>query len=573
MTTLFSKPALRTFWKNFPKLIATVFKPNWPLFFASAVLAILLFRNPYNTRTLIPNFEPFPDSFHYVTVSRCFLERGEWKLCRDGIQQELPGTQASVPQAYSLALIPVFLLNFDPRSFYFTNVLLAYLSLFFLSGILRAISRNQFLQALVLLITVTSYHFYWLPTLAMAENLLVPLYLGSMLLLLARKSSAQVLGLGAIAAAVYFTKYAYAPLAVSILFVGFIRVVAAARAQAASASELVKRVTADAFFLLVPVVVSVPFSQNISSSIEFLKTLVTAPLATPETTSSGTAAYFSFSTLSNYLPKYLELLLGKPARFLWDLRPFFPPVVGVLGIAGWIVGLVSSRTRLLATFLLLSTMSQILFMSTFYAFDSRYIYSAFFAILIGLALFVEYVLKHLPKKVLTEKYRYWSIASVLVLAGLLILVPRFTQLRTQAAINLKYAETPWWYLSIVEYNTFFANRREERPQLITLTSPFFIDYFSNNTYTVLPFDEQQDFYNQKTSVWGLPETGSLVEITTEKITAGEAIYLADYGIQANDHFRNRFALYQETFSLEQVHSGCHSLCTIYKVTARQIAPQ
>ena len=96
-----------------------------------------------------------------------------------------------------------------------------------------------------------------------------------------------------------------------------------------------------------------------------------------------------------------------------------------------------------------------------------------------------------------------------------------------------------------------------------------IDFFANNTYTVLPFDEQQDFSNQRDNVWGIPKDQTLMETYTQKLEAGENLYLADYGIQATGRFKSTFQNYTETFHIEKMQSGCFDLCNIYKVTLRE----
>lgn len=562
------KKILQKFWNRSKQAAFSALKKHWPLVLASAVLFVLLFKNPYNTRTLIPNFEPFPDTFHYVTVARCFLERGEWHLCRGGIQHELPGAKPSVPQAYSLALIPGFIYNFDPRTFYYSNVVLSFVSLILLYAILRKSTNNQLIQLFTLAVSVSSYHVYWLPTLAMAENLLIPLYLLGTYLLLLSKSKKQLVAIGLVATAIYFTKYAYVPLSASLLLFGGIAILAAQQKHFSKPRTFLKQTIWDSVCMVIPVVVLLPFSHNFSNSLKLLTNLIT-PKAESGSQASGTGSYFSMQTANKYFPDYLAIYLGKPARFLWDVRPWFSQLIGIGGVLGLFSGLMTSKLLLLAGFLLVSNLAQAAFMSTFYAFDSRYIYSGFFAVLIGFALLLDHISTRKLLHVKLKKFTVTPVVLSIVLVGVcsvLVLLPKITPVKSQVAINLKYAETPWWYLSILEYNSFFANKREEQPQLITLTSPFMVDYFSNNTYTVLPFDEQQDFNGQKANVWGISEDQLLVDTFQQKLENGESLYIANYGVEATDRFRSTFAQYQETFLLDKVHEGCYNLCNIYQVS-------
>lgn len=546
--------------------VITNLKNEWPLFATAFVLTLLLARDPFSDRTLIPNFEPFPDTFHYITTARCYITRGEWKLCRDGIQYELPGTVPSVPQAYSLALIPGFLVLNDPRFFYYTNVALSFIAIILFDSILKTLTKRKLLRATILAILVTSYHVYWLPSLAMAENLLIPLYLLATWLLTKKVSRKQLVGLSIAATGIYFTKYAYTPLTASIMLFGGITILVHTW-NAQSLGKTLKSTLGLLPYLVGPAVILLPFSHNFSSSFSFLisQLRISKPA---ETAAASNSSYFSAKTSAAYLPEYFQVLLGKTARFLWDFRPWYPKWIGYLGLGGWIAGLIQKKHRLLAGFLLVSTATQLAFMSTFYAFDTRYIFSAFFAVLLGVALFVEPLLDHKTvTKLLTKiKLPVWvGTVAVVGVLGVIVLLPRATAVKSQIVINIKYAETPWWYLSVLEYNSFFANKREEQPQLITLSSPYLVDFFSNNTYAVLPFDEQQDFANVKDAVWGIENNTLLMDTYQQKLENGETLYVADYGIQATDRFRSTFAAYQERFTLTKVNSGCHDLCNIYSL--------
>ena len=542
------------------KLKSLVIK-HWPLLIASFALFFLLFRNPYGTRNLISNFEPFPDSFHYVTVARCFISEGTWNLCRSGLQTDLAGYKSSVPEGYSLVLLPGFLLSFDARTFYFTNVALSYLSLLLLYLILKKINKSNLIQALILGITVTSYHFYWLPTLAMAENLLIPLFLLSGYVLLLKPTKKVIVATGGVAASFYFTKFAYVPIAFSLLLTQFFQLVLDKHKKRTN-SELLVNLS----LLGLPLILLLPFSHDLNKSLSFLSSFFSkkdSPLTTT------TNSYFSTTTFGHYFSEYLKILIGNPARFLWDVRPWFQKGVGIFGILGLLTGLMEKKYRPLAFYFILSTITQIIFMSTFYAFDSRYIYTGFFAVLIGFAMMLEHILLQKRIRKLFKKISFGKdMMTVLVTVGLGVIIfwSRLMPIKSQVMINLKYAETPWWYLSIQEYNAFFSNRREEQAQLISLTSPFMIDFFTNNTYVVLPFDEQQDFNQKKINVWGISDEQTLLETYTQKLENGEHLYIADYGIQAAGQFRNTFKLYNQAFTLEKVHEGCYNLCNIYSLS-------
>ena len=465
--------------------------------------------------------------------------------------------------------MPAFIVNYDARTFYFVNVVLAYISMILMYSILRKLTSRKLLQLLGVTMLITSYHFYWLPTLAMAENLLVPLYLASIWLLLQKKSKKQLVLLGLTASAIYFTKFAYVPLSASIVLTAIGNSVIQAKNKS---KKRWQRLGIDLCVLLAPLLITLPFSHNFLSSLTMLNNVITGIFSRPgvtATTESGASGYFSMATFPTYFLEYVKILLGKRARFLWDVRPWFSPLVAFMGIAGLSIASFKKKSRLAGVYIIVSTLAQISFMATFYAFDSRYIYSAFFGVLISSILSVDFILSQLQKRTNIKRYKKSIELIVIIIFAVVVFAPAAVRVKSQIVINLKYAETPWWYLSISEYNAFFANKREEQPQLITLSTPFMIDFFANNTYTVLPFDEQQDFSNQRDNVWGIPKDQTLMETYTQKLEAGENLYLADYGIQATGRFKSTFQNYTETFHIEKMQSGCFDLCNIYKVTLRE----
>ena len=118
---------------NFKKLIS---------FFTFFLFFVLVIKNPYSSRNLVANLEPFPDSQHYLTAPLCFLDRGDWNLCRIN-KPELIGTKPSVPPLYSISLLPFLFFNSDPRTVYFANLVFAFTSLVLLRKILNKLFKDS----------------------------------------------------------------------------------------------------------------------------------------------------------------------------------------------------------------------------------------------------------------------------------------------------------------------------------------------------------------------------------------------------------------------------------------------
>lgn len=516
------------------------------------ILLILLLHNPYSQRNLIANLEPFPDAMYYTTVPRCFLEGQGWKMCRLH-DPELPGVKAAVPPAYSISLLPAYVLNSDVRSFYFINILLSVFSLFLFYKVSKNFFKNGFITGLLLFFYVTNYFVYWYPTLAMAENLLIPIFLLSVLVLQQKKLTLNISFIsGIIAAGFYGTKYAFAPLTITFPIIYTLKV----WYSDFELKEKVKHLFSAGIpgtFLLVNLVgiekVTSVFNQITNGA--FSKT--------KEGTNSA-GGFFSISYFPWQSKAYANSLLGKPERFLWDRTPLTERWIALPALLGLFSTFIKNRSWA-KVWLTTAVVAQFLFISTFYVVDIRYVYHFLPILLFGFGFLLEIILE----KVLRVKL--YKIVFILLLLTI-YLSSNLIRLKKVTMTNLKYSETPWNYLAQIELNNYFTNFQnisEKKPILITLDAPFFNDNYSNLSYFTLPLDSQQDFKGNFKEIWGDNDYSDLIELYTAKIQNDYDVYLTNYRINAADRFQDSFDEINNNFNLIQVHSGCYDLCNIYKL--------
>ena len=535
---------------------------SWSLWLALMLMIGLLWRNPFSDRTLIPNFEPYPDPFHYLTPARCFLQGRGWKLCRPNSV----GIKPAVSPLYSISFLPVLALNNDPRMFYVINVLLSLSSVILLYQILRKISASWMVQLLPLLLYVTSYHLYWFPSLVMAENLIMPLYLLFTLLLISQVTWCRTLTTALILICFYGAKYAYLPLAgvggllysLKIFSIGGL-----ARTKRFSPFGLLLLMTGMGLMIM--------GGANIINQLRPLQTIgqkylaayipVTQPVAPAV---SQKQAWFAQDYLLTNLEFYGRAIIGQPTRVLWDYRSFYPIWVSAAGILGLIISLFQKKLRLLSISLLGMISGQVLFMAFFYTADGRYVFHLLPSMLIGLGIylsFVERLFTKLNQRLFVILLTIW----VLAIYGL----TNFSRLKSQLAVNFKYAETPWAYLAVQDYNRFFASPElTDQPSpkyLITLLPPFYLDFFKSGSYQVLPLSNVQDFKNQREQVWGEPQTEELFDLYRRKMNEGAEVFVTNYFINSSDQFRRDFATIEQSFELEKVQTGCFEGCNLYRL--------
>jgi hypothetical protein len=544
-------------------LLFSFFKKNYLVIFITLIFSVLLLRNPYSTRTLIPNLEPFPDALYYTTTPLCFLNGQQWKMCRINNDQ-IEGIKTVVPPAYSLTLLPAYVINSDVRSFYFANLFLSFLALFLLYKVANNFFKNKYITSLILFLYVTNYYVYWFPTLAMAENLLIPIFLSSVLLLQQKKSTIKLsIAAGVISASFYATKFAFAPLTIVFPIIYLIKIWTNEKSKDIKIKQSLAAAIPGGIILMSLV--------GITELINVLNQIFNGYFdsSSSEIITTG-GSYFSMSYFSDHIQGYSDSLVGKPQKFLWSLKPLTEQWIALPALFGLVASFKHSNFRLTKVWLIVSAVVQLLFMSTFYVVDIRYVFHFLPIILLGFGFFLLDMQKYTFKK----KYLF---NVFLFIVFLLYLIPSLIRLKSVVAVNLKYSETPWWYLSQIEMNTYFDNLVssesylgiEDKPILITLSAPYLSDNYSNQNYTSLPLNNQQDFKSNMSEVWGENDYSDLLELYSSKVSSGKSTYITNYGVSAAGHFKESYKNVQDNFTLVEVQTGCYNLCNIYKLEIKE----
>lgn len=513
-------------------------------FLPMLILLALLFKNPFSDRNLIGNFEPFPDSFHYITTPRCFLAGEGWNLCREGRTIE-----SSVPPAYSILLLPFLALSSDPRVFYFANIALSLLSLFLLYKILARLKIHKLTTVTILTTYATNYYTYWFPSLAMAENLIIPLSLLSILFFFLPMNKKNSFLAAVTFIAIFETKYAALPIFAVFSFAYFIKIFNNKKSSKKSSLQY--------FYLtLFPLILILEPSKTLSmfsSMFSFLTQLfVKSPSPSPATIPSWV---FSKDFFSVNFPQYLRVFNSENIRFLWDFTPLVPKWVISTGVFGLVLSLIDKKSRKLSLMLVTLMFAQIIFMSFFYAVDTRYIYIVLPIMLIGSAMGMQHLLHH-----------RW--AHIKVIVPILLVFQIFSvapQLKLQLALNLKYSETPWWYVASGNLNDFSSNISNDKTAYITAIPPYLLDYYVAQDIAFLPLTKTHDFSNNREALYGYHDYTSLPDLYEEYIAKGYTLFVASYGLGNVQERRDDFQLIQDNFTLTLLEEGCHGACNIYKL--------
>lgn len=518
------------------------------------VFLALLARNPFSPRTLIPNLEPYPDTIHYLSPVKSLVEGNGFSLYREG-----RSLKTWVPPLYSAVMVPIFLLHNDVRMFYFANVLLSLTSFLFFYLVLRKFTDNTLITGTVLFLYATNYFNYWYPTLAMGENLVITLFLAALWLLVRKHTPLGMLLFDLLGIAVYATKSANLPITAG-LFIGYgFKLIWEGKGR--KRFRLVGEHIAvfGIMFILFSVYYQLQYGSSVLSSLFFfLSNMFGSTSKSTGTLQYSGGEWFSSKYMASNLSVYIRAILGSyPARFLWDSTPIVPIYVGIPAIAGLTFSLFSRKTKVIGITLVFILIASILFMSTFYSTDMRYLYHAIPILLLGLALLFS-SLK------LNGKPRLLIPAAIIVLCFYYAATNAF-RLKNQIMLNVRYTESPWYYLSVKNLNGYFADPSKEKPFVITAMIPYFVDFYSNGNYKLLPMSDNQDFYSHKEQVWGTFNNSNLEGIYTRLLKQGKEVYVLNY--LGNDPNVSRdFENIKSHFKSDKVLEGCYGSCNIYRLT-------
>lgn len=542
-----------------------------------AVYILLLAKNPFSIRTLIPNLEPYPDAIHYTNPALNLAKgNGFYLKYKNNIQV------SHVPPLYSLILVPFFLIFKDVRMFYIANVVLSVFSFFLFYLILRnilepgsnpkqqrsnhplsifrhltsnsAVLADNIVMFLSLFLYVTNYFIYWYPTLAMGEHLILFLTLLGIYMLMKNTRPFSITAIIFISVAIFAAKSANIPVSAFLLFGLFLK----AATQKEQKNKKIKTIILSFFGCITLFSIYFVYSQFHNASGSILKQTNDAL--------SG-SSWFSFAYIKQNFFPYIRALLGNyKARFLWDNTPLIPMIIGVPAFLGLFIAIRNDKYRIMAITLLGMIVGNILLLSTFYSFDMRYLYHLIPILFIGNALFWSesvnlFVFVH--KKTET---RHMIKTIVLSLLLMYYIATNIIRLKTVISINFRYSETPWYYVSVQNLNNYFRNN-ENISYVISAQSPYFIDMYATSNILVLPMSKYQDFFDHPNLVWGSYDYKNLKQVYQVLLRNNKKLYLQSYF--GNDQsIKSDFETIRRNFLLEKVQDGCYGSCDIFKLSLK-----
>ena len=526
------------------KKITSFFKKNnflFIFFFLSLIYLSLAFKNPFQTNNLISNLEPSPDVFYYSVPA--------WNLVHGkGFKMEAFGIgigQISTP-LYGFYLSPFFLTFNDVRSYYFANLLLCFVSIFLFLKLVEVFlgKERPFLKFALGLVLVTNFYFYNLPTLLMAENILIPLTLLGVILTLRKLSLMNFLLTLLTMVFLIFAKVSSLP----ILFImGIVLIYKIIK------SNFLKKIPKKIYWVL-----AILFVFFIT--IAFIRIVLPGLRALPKASDN-----FSINYIGKTLPIFLKEFLGINGSYLWFNNQQIEQIIGLVCLVGMFLGLILKKYRNNVLILMSFIFSVTLFHSMMSYPEGRYISTVIPLFL----LFSGIILKQLKSSIWVFLFLAIYFLPKVTVNG--FYERKATTLKRQIFNNrLENNEVPWNYMAISSFNKFFDKKNED-VYFGSLLPPFYFYYFSNNNYQYLPISERQEFGGGRDYLNKVyQKDGNLLSYYERLLESGKHIYISNYYFQNNRYWVEDYKKLETKFVFSEMNNDCMGLCRIYEVKLKDV---
>lgn len=509
--------------------------PKKVLILCLLIFLILSVKDPFSTFNNISDLEPNPDALHYLNSVKTFIHGRGLNLSYQGRI-----TSTNVPPLYSLSLLPLYLIFNDPRSFYFINILFSISSIFIFYLIFKRLKLNIFVFAFSLAAITTNFIIYWYPQVAMAENLLIPLFLLSIYLVLFPVTKKNLLLVILLSIAMVLTKYVAILLSLSLLLVYTIKIFK-------EDSNLKKPILILLSFCL-GLILSTQALDYINHKTSFIIAFFNS-------------SYFSFKYTNSNVPQFLAGLFGGEIRVAGIYPNLLPWIIGMFTIPALIFNFFDKRNQELHSYLFCSALSTFFFLCVFFIADARYFFPIVFISILSFAIFLNNLYTFFRKQ---EKSYINSLIIVFIFSGLIL--SQFNQIKNQILSNFINPNPPISYLTVQNFNSYFKENLSKKPVVVTTLTPYFVDFYSNSNYDLLPLSYLQYFTDRPESVWGKDDYSNYLNLYKKLLDEKTDVYISDYKTDPSHFYSFDYLKIKDNFNFEKVAQGCEGKCNLYKLS-------
>lgn len=541
---------------------------HWPFLLCFGLFVLLLARNPFSERSLIPNLEPYPDSFYYIGPALSMAKGHGYVLEREG-----RALRPVVPPMYSLVLTPAFVIFSDVRMFYVTNVILALLSFGLFYAICCRLFEQKSIRMMVLFLYSSCLILSWYASIPMAENVTLPLYLLGILLLINKTTRTRMVIAAAVGVSFYATKYASLSLSALYPVLYLVKCLVEVRQKKMKATELLWFCVALCGFASVYLSFEYVIQKNnIVGKVfsVFFDIVMHASSTRPDTATTVNPTqnvFFSSRFIQQNLNGYFGWFLGGKLNVLWNPTQILPAFLAIPAVVGFVIALKNPKQRAVALELVLLVLATVASLLVFYTTDGRYLYIAIPTLFLGFGFMLTGV-QDLWQKYLPVKFFDLGVGVLLAI----VLALNFSNLKYAILLNLRHAETPWYYISVKRLDSFIAqlphDDSAQTPVVISPMPPYFIDFYTHSKMIILPLDPNQEFRSYPKEAWGDYDVTQLHKVYAQLLSEGHPVFVESYGLGNEKYLHAAFNNLSIDFVLTKKDDGCYTQCEIFELTEK-----
>ncbi len=490
---------------------------------------------------VMSNLEPYPDGLFYVGKALTFARTGEFVLSYG--DSKLVGT---VPPLYPLILIPVFFIFQQVPFFLLTNVLLGIGLILTVAFVLKQMEMSPIVIWLALMLLLLHGYFLWLPTLPMAENLALPLFVSMLAMLIQNKRRWWSIVIAVIIAlCLVMTKYAYVLSATMFPTILFIQLAIEKKFKQIVWLLGCGSVVVGAGLLWFNYLHIRPWELILSHG--FDKKWFTG------------ITYYSFSYWKTNTWFYFSTLVGAPTRFLWYTQPLTSLWISLAGVIGLIMGYKSTKpkVRRAAIMVFIMTVTYFPVFLLFYVYDARYVLPLIPLIIVAAVIVVQSLIDQ-RKTVAAVLLGSWLIVSSLLSQKVLY--------KQVIGSNWLGRSQAWQYEAVKHFSNFFSSYPDDRAAVLTALPPYLIALYEQPSYRVLPLTGKQNFIRLQKEVWGKDVVFDRYEVwLKQQLELGTNLYISNAYVGNDRNQQTAFESYFQRFTVIKIQEGCLGGCTLYQL--------
>jgi hypothetical protein len=518
---------------------------KWMVVAALALYIGLTFTSPFSDHHVLLNLEPYPDGIFYLNAAKNIAIHGQFI-----VRYQAFTFHPIITPLYAYTLAVGFLFTSNPGVFYVINVVLGAVSVLMLALTIRMITPKNHILFLGILIYFSHLMLLWLPSLPMAENLVLMLFMSSLYSYFRYAKTGRwwdlVITIVLICSLV-FSKYTLAgPAAVLAL---------ALLMKIRSHRSLIQFGWSLALFILAAGVFMVSQLEAGFNPLFLIWTLPSQPTTTQ--VAPVEEVFYSVKFVAPNMIQYARSLVGflpDPGRFLWLYHPL--TTGGLVGV--FLVGLswIAWKGKQGSFLFLLLFLSQFPILLIFYVVDQRYIILTAPLLALGLSYLVAQS-KPKAKNILV------MVISISLLLQFMTQLPIFRML---VAHNWLQRSVAWQYEAVKVFNTHLPSDS----YLVTVLPPLFVDLYSTQQYSLLPLSPKQEFLDKKQYMWGdQVKYENLVTTYQELLEQGKSVYVTNAYLSSQHEFQAEYQNVFNVFETKEVASGCFETCNLYQLSLQK----